>query len=92
LAFRYFLKSNFEYYQKIEVIATSAYAHSQKFGPATLFLIFVQKAEPCNGVLIFWMMVDLDFDFRIGILANGGKHEWHGFVAMVNDSKDMVFL
>jgi len=75
LAFCYFLKSDFEYYQKIEVIATSAYAHSQKFGPATLFSTFVQKGEPGNGVLIFWTMVDLDFDFRIGLLTNEGKHE-----------------
>ena len=92
MAFRYFLKSNFEYYQKIEVIATFAFAHSQKFGPATLSLTFVQKGEPYNSAPIFWMMVDLDFDFRIGLLANEGKHGRHGFCAMVYDSKDMVFL
>lgn len=92
MAFRYFLKSNFEYYQKIEVIAASAYAHSQKFGQATLFLIFVQKGETYDGVLIFWVMFDLDFDLRIGTSANESRHERHGFDAMVYDSKDMIFL
>ena len=92
MAFRWFLKSDFEYYQKIEVIATSENAQSQKFGPATLFSTFVQKREPCIAVPIFWTMFDLDFDFWIDALRIEGVHEWYGFVAMVYDSKDMVFL